>query len=326
MQPRTEMARALWYMRLGVCAVNEESLPAPREDEVLVRALFSGVSRGTERLVAAGKVPASEHVSMRAPFQAGIFPFPVKYGYQSVGLVEAGPDVLIGRTVFALHPHQERFVVPATAVTVVPDTVPARRAALAANMETALNALWDAGAGPGDKIVIVGGGVVGLLVSALMAALPGAEVTLVDIDPARENLACSFGVGFSLPVDAPNDSDIVFHTSASEAGLATAIQSAGFEARIVEMSWYGENQVAVPLGGAFHSKRLSLVSSQVGQVAPSRRPRWNHARRLAKAVELLADPRFDALITHEIAFADAPAQLPALLTAPDTLGIVLAYD
>jgi threonine dehydrogenase-like Zn-dependent dehydrogenase len=239
----------------------------------------------------------------------------VKYGYCAVGRVDAGPPGMLGKTVFCLHPHQDHFTAPCDRLTIVPETVPARRAVLTANMETALNAHWDAGSGPGDRIVVVGGGVLGLLVAWLAARLPGAQVTLVDIDAGRAALAATLGFDFALPADAPVDADLVFHASGSGAGLATAIGAAGLEARIIELSWYGEGAVPVSLGGAFHSRRLQLISSQVGQVAPSRRPRWSYARRSQAAMALLGDDRLDALITQEIAFADAPALLPGVLAA-----------
>jgi 2-desacetyl-2-hydroxyethyl bacteriochlorophyllide A dehydrogenase len=318
-------AKALWYVAPGECALNDVALPPRGEGDCLVRTLWSGISRGTERLVCEGRVPASEHERMCAPFQEGAFPFPVKYGYCAVGLVEEGPPALRGKTVFCLHPHQDRFIVPAERLTPVPDAVPARRAVLAANMETALNAHWDAGSGPADRIVVVGGGVLGLLVAWLAARLPGAEVTLVDIEESRAEIAHRLGYAFAPPSDPPHNADLVFHSSASAAGLATAISAAGPEARIVELSWYGEGAVAAPLGGAFHSRRLQLVASQVGQIALSRRPRWDYARRSAAAMALLADDRLDALITDEIPFAQAPALLPALLS-PGAAGLTAAID
>lgn len=307
-------ASALWYVAPRECALNEVTLPGAGPQDCVVRTLWSGISRGTERLVFEGRVPPSECERMRAPFQDGAFPFPVKYGYCAVGEVEAGPTGMLGRTVFCLHPHQDRFIAPSERLLLVPQSVPARRAVLAANMETALNAHWDAGSGPGDRIVVVGGGVLGLLTAWLAARLPGAEVTLVDIAPGRAEIAATLGFGFSLPSEAPSDADIVFHASASAAGLTTAIAAAGLEARIVELSWYGEGAVPAPLGGAFHSRRLQLISSQVGQVAPSRRPRWNYARRASTAMALLADDRLDALISEEIPFAEAPSRMPDILS------------
>lgn len=311
------MSDALFYAAPHKVEIRPSSMTktlAP--GEALVRALFSGVSRGTERLVCAGKVPTSEHQRMRAPFQEGEFPFPVKYGYASVGVVVAGPAALLGRRVFALYPHQNLFTIPSEALTPLPDAVPSRRAVLSANMETALNAVWDSGAGPGDRIAVVGGGALGCLIAGLCAGLPGAETVLVDVASERAATASAMGAQFLEPQAARAaalEADVVFHTSASEVGLETALALAGLEARIVEASWYGDHAPRAPLGGAFHSRRLSLISSQVGAVAPSRRPRWSYARRLAKAVELLADPRYEALITTEIAFAEAPEKLPALL-------------
>jgi threonine dehydrogenase-like Zn-dependent dehydrogenase len=219
-----------------------------------------------------------------------------------------------------LHPHQDRFVVPVSMLNAVPESVPARRAVLGANMETALNALWDSGAGPGDRILVVGAGVVGCLVTALAVGLPGAEVTLVDIDLSREIIAGSLGAAFAKPIDAPGEADVVIHASGTAPGLACSLACAGEEATIVEMSWYGDVMVPAPLGLDFHVRRLKLLSSQVGKVATSRRERWSHARRIAKALSLLDDPRFDALITKEIAFEDAPEEFPRIF-APEVPGL-----
>ncbi|MGA9826001.1 MAG: zinc-binding alcohol dehydrogenase [Methylocystis sp.] len=323
-------ARALWIEGPRQAALRSACVGEPGAGEARIAMLWSGISRGTERLVFEGRVPESQAKPMRAPFQEGEFPFPVKYGYCAVGGVEAGPAEWLGRTVFCLHPHQSRFIAPLDMLRPVPENIPPRRATLAANMETALNALWDSGAGPGDRIVVIGAGVVGLLVAALCAGLPGAEVTVVDVDASRENIAASFGAKFVAAADfaalGEDDADLVFHASASAQGLALALARAGLEAGIIEMSWYGDAAVAAPLGGAFHAKRLRLISSQVGQVSPSRRPRWNFARRLDKALELLADARFDALITEEVAFEDAPRELPRIL-GPGAAGLatVLRY-
>jgi NADPH:quinone reductase-like Zn-dependent oxidoreductase len=308
-----EVAQALWYMAPGHAEIREEKLLALRPGEVRVRALFGALSRGTEALVLAGRVPASEFERMRAPFMGGSFPFPVKHGYSTVGRVEAGPADLLGRMVFVLHPHQSLFDVPSSAAVVLPDGVPSARAVLAANMETALNAVWDAGPGPADRIAIVGAGVVGALAAFLCGRLPGSQVTLVDINPARAELARKLGVDFAKPAAAPADCDLVIHVSGTAEGLSSALELAGEEATVLEVSWYGDGPVAVPLGAAFHSRRLRLVSSQVGHIAPSHRPRWTHGRRLAVAVALLTDPRLDALLAPAVAFGDLPARLPDIL-------------
>lgn len=314
----SEGAQALWYVGPGRAEIRAE-IPAAAVSpgEVRIEALFGGISRGTERLVFTGHVPASEYERMRAPFMAGEFPFPVKYGYATVGRVVAGPSALIGRTAFALYPHQTAFTLPADRIALLPADVPASRGVLAANMETALNALWDAAPGPADRIAVVGGGVVGCLCAWLAGKLPGAEVTLVDIDTGRAAVAAALGTRFALPEEASGECDLVIHASASPAGLATALRLAGNEATVVEMSWYGAGEIAVPLGEAFHSRRLRLISSQVGQVAPSHRPRWSHARRMAAALALLADPALDAVIAPAVDFHDLPALLPKILTGPD---------
>jgi hypothetical protein len=308
-----EMAQALWYVGPGRAEIRAERLPPLVDGRVRVRARWSAISRGTEALIAAGRVPQSEYRRMRAPFMAGDFPFPVKYGYAAVGTVEAGPPALAGRDVFALHPHQSLFVLPAGAVAPLPAGIPPARAVLAANMETALNATWDAASGPAGRIAVVGAGVVGALTGFLCARIEDADLTLVDIDPARETLAKVLGLKFAAPAAAPKDCDFVFHTSASAAGLATAIDIAGDEATIVELSWYGEGMIAAPLGGAFHSRRLKLISSQVGKVAPSRRAAFSHRQRLDAAIALLADSRLDVLLAPPIAFGELPARLPDIL-------------
>jgi len=324
-------AQALWYVGERHAeirtepVVSEPGMSPGSLDEVVIEALYGAISRGTERLVFSGRVPASEYGRMRAPFQAGEFPFPVKYGYATVGRVVSGRADLQGRTVFALYPHQTAFSLPADQVTIVPDSVPPRRAVLAANMETALNAMWDAAAGPADRVAIVGAGVLGALCARLAGRLPGAEVTLIDIEPRRAVVAAALGVGFALPEAARGECDLVIHASASSAGLATALRLAGEEASVIELSWYGAGEVAVPLGEAFHSRRLRLQSSQVGQVSPSRRPRWPHRRRLAAALALLADPALDVLLSPEVKFADLPARLPQIFDDPDVLCQLIRY-
>jgi NADPH:quinone reductase-like Zn-dependent oxidoreductase len=310
-----EVAEALWYSGPGQADIRREALAPPGADEVRVRALFGAVSRGTEALVLAGRVPESEFERMRAPFMAGNFPFPVKYGYATVGRIEGGTEALRGRTVFTLHPHQNFFNIPANAALVLPENLPPQRAVLAANMETALNAVWDAAPGPADRIAVVGAGVVGSLVAYLCGRLPGAEVTLVDINPARAELARSLGVGFARPESAKGECDLVVHASGNAAGLGTAIALAGEEATVLEMSWYGDAPVTATLGGAFHSRRLRLISSQVGRIAPSHRPRWTHGRRLAAALALLDDARLDALLAPAVAFQDLARRLPDILDA-----------
>jgi NADPH:quinone reductase-like Zn-dependent oxidoreductase len=307
------MARSLWYAGPGVVEMRAAPLPPLRAGEARVRTLFSGISRGTERLVLQGGVGRSEWERMCCPMQEGAFPFPVKYGYCAVGVVEDGTADILGTHVFCLHPHQDIFHVPADCLAPVPGAIPPRRATLAANMETALNALWDGGAGPGDRIVVVGAGVVGLLVAALAARLPGAAVTVVDVAAARRPLAEALGARFAGPAEAPAEADVVFHASATAAGLNTAIGCAGLEATIVEMSWYGDKPAEVGLGGAFHSRRLRLISSQVGQVSPGRRPRWDYRRRMQAALHLLEQPALDLLVAEEIAFEDAPRELPCSL-------------
>ncbi|MFD9733096.1 zinc-binding alcohol dehydrogenase [Umezawaea sp. NPDC059074] len=305
----TRAARALWFTSSGKSEIRPVDLAAPGPDEVLVRTLYSGISRGTETLVLRGGVPENQHAVMRAPFQEGDFPWPVKYGYLNVGVVETGPADLVGRTVFCLYPHQTHYVVPVSAVTPVPDSVPAERAVLAGTVETAVNALWDAAPLIGDRIAVVGGGMVGCSVAAVLAKFPGARVQLVDSDPSRADVASALGVDFALPQDAREGCDLVVHASATEQGLARSLELLVPDGRVVELSWYGDRRISVPFGEFFHSRRLTVRSSQVGTIG---RPNRTYAQRLALSLDLLADPAFDALVTGSTAFDDLPDVLPKL--------------
>lgn len=318
--------RAFWVVSPGAGEIRDGVTTAPGPGDVVVRTLYSAVSRGTEATVFRGGVPEGLRSSMRAPFQDGDFPGPVKYGYLNVGLVEDGPDALRGRTVFCLYPHQDRYVVPAGAVVPVPEDVPAERAVLTGTVETAVNALWDAAPLVGDRIAVIGAGMVGCCLARLLAGLPGVRVQLVDVEPTRASVADALGVDFRHPAGADGDCDLVLHTSASSAGLARALELLGDEGTVVELSWYGDRTVELPLGGAFHPRRLTIRSSQVGTVSPARSARRGYADRMALAARLLADPAFDVLVTGESPFADLPALMPRLSSGdPTTLCHRIVY-
>lgn len=316
-------ARALWITGPRQAELGPADV-APEPGDCLIRTLFSGISRGTERLVFEGRVTESEYLTMRAPLQEGSFPFPVKYGYSAVGRIEAGPGA--GQIVFVLHPHQTRFACPEAMAVPVPATVPPARAVLGANMETALTILWDAQVQPGDRVVVVGAGTVGALAGYLAARVPGTDTCLVDVDPARAALAQTLGCGFATPDSAPREADVVIHASATEAGLGTALSLAGCEATIIEASWYGTQLTTLSLGGAFHQRRLRLIASQVGRIPAHRAARWTHRRRLETALRLLDDPRLDALISGESPFDEAARDYGDILYAQGTLCHRLRYE
>lgn len=314
------VARACWLAEPGRAEIREVTVGPPVTGELLVRTLYTGISRGTEALVFGGRVPPSEYQRMRAPFQDGEFPAPVKYGYVNVGRVEEGPAGMRGRDVFVLYPHQTHYVVPATAAHLIPETVPAGRAILASNLETAINGVWDANPRVGDRVAVVGAGTIGCLVAWLVGRMAGCEAELIDVNPGRAAIAAALGVTFAVPAQASIEADLVIHTSGAPTGLDLALRLAGFEATIVDLSWYGTAPVPLPLGEAFHVKRLTLKSSQVSVVAAAQRARWDHDRRMRLALSMLADPVLDALITGESDFAMLPAVLARLAAAPgDTL-------
>ena len=306
------LARAFWTCSPGVGEIRPVTVPDPGPDEVLVRSVCTGISRGTETLVFRGEVPVSQYAVMRAPFQEGDFPGPVKYGYLNVGVVEQGPAELLGRTVFCLYPHQTIFVVPAAAVVAVPEDLPVERAVLGGTMETAVNALWDAAPMIGDRISVVGAGMVGCCVAGIVARYPGVHVELVDIDGDRASVAAALGVGFATPARAARGRDLVFHASATSAGLQLCLDLLGPEGTVCELSWYGDREVGLRLGGSFHSGRLSIRASQVGTLSPSRRAGRTYADRMALALDLLRDPAYDALRSGESDFDELPQVMAAL--------------
>ena len=297
-------ATAFWIEAAGHGTMRAETLPPPGPDQTLITTLATGISRGTEALVFAGKIPPSQFDNMRAPLMGGAFPFPVKYGYSAVGHDPAG------QRVFVLHPHQDCFLAPSAMCVPVPDAVPTPRAVLAANMETALNIAWDAACLPGERVLVIGAGVVGLLVGSLLARIPGTVVTMVDTDPSRAQIAHRLGCQFD---SKRLDQDLIIHASGSESGLRLALDCAGFESRIVEASWFGDALPALPLGGAFHSNRLRIIASQVGHISPAMRGRRTHTQRLALALELLKDATYDALLEPPTRFVDLQAAMPRLL-------------
>jgi threonine dehydrogenase-like Zn-dependent dehydrogenase len=320
-------AHAFWLRAPGFGEIRPVALPEPGPDDVVVRTLRSGISRGTETLVFRGGVPPGQYAAMRAPFQDGDFPGPVKYGYLNVGTIQHGPPELLGRTVFCLYPHQTAYVVPAKAVTAVPEGVPPARAVLAGTVETAVNALWDAAPLLGDRVTVVGAGMVGCCVAYLLSRFPAVEVTLVDVDAARADVATALGIDFALPADAKGDSDLVVHASATAAGLQLSLDLLGAEGTVIDLSWYGDTKVELSLGGAFHSGRLGIRASQVGAVSPARSARRTPTDRLALALDLLRDPAFDALLTGQSRFDELP-DVMARLAAGDLPALchTITYD
>jgi NADPH:quinone reductase-like Zn-dependent oxidoreductase len=320
-------AYAFWLRAPGCGEIRRVTLPQPRCDEVMVRTVRSGVSRGTETLVFRGGVPAGQYAAMRAPYQEGDFPGPVKYGYLNVGVVEQGPSELRGRTVFCLYPHQTAYVVPADAVAVVPHGIPAARAVLAGTVETAVNALWDARPLLGDRVTVVGAGMVGCCVARLLRQFPAVQVELVDVNADRADVAARLDVDFALPADAADGRDLVVHASATSAGLQRSLELLAAEGTVLDLSWYGDSDVRLSLGGAFHARRLGIRASQVSTLSPARSGRLTTADRLALALGLLRDPAFDALLTGRSSFYELPDLMTRLVDGSlSAVCHTIAYD
>lgn len=298
---------ALWHLSETHSEIRQIPSVLFLEGYCEIKALYSLISTGTERLVASGKVPEELHASMQVPYMEGSFSLPVKYGYSLVGEVVDGPENLKRKIVHLLHPHQDYCVVLAEDVFVIPREIPSQRAILASNLETALNALWDSGVSAGDKVMVAGFGIIGSLVVRLLTLMPAVQVMVIDTDPNRKKLAETMGFSTAHAEELDADFDLAFHCSGHETGLQTCIDKAGPEGKVIEMSWYGNKPVTLNLGGTFHSQRKSIISSQVSSLPASKQARWNFYRRKQVVFELLKNPAFDQHIAATIAFQELPA-------------------
>lgn len=319
------LARSFWLTEKGRGVLRRETLPAPAPGWCVVQTLFSAVSPGTERLVALGKVPAALREEMACPYMGGGFPFPVKYGYSLVGEVIDGPPKLRGRRVHILHPHQDVCVVRVEDARPLPDSLPPARATLASNMETAVTAAWDSGVVLGERVLVVGFGIVGALVAHVLGRGPAVEVEVVDRRPDRRRLAEAMGFRAS-GAPGPDAYDLAFDTSGSPSGLQAAIDAVGVEGRVVAVSWYGTEPARLALGGTFHSRRKRILSSQVSRIPGALQPRFDRARRTALVFRLLESPELDRLMGPRVPFAELPKAYETLVgRTPEGLSPLIVY-
>jgi 2-desacetyl-2-hydroxyethyl bacteriochlorophyllide A dehydrogenase len=308
-------ARELWFTAPGRVELREGAAVSVQEGQVRVRGLRSGVSQGTELLLFKGEGPTPFDPSLDTP---GTPTYPRRYGYAWVGEVteSRAAAVQVGTRIFGLLPHGDEHVVHAARLRALPDDVPAERAVLAANLETALNVVWDAGVALGDEVVVLGGGVVGSLVGHV-ARLGGAQARVLEPSEPRRRAAQRLGLDAVSPESAGSKlADIVVEASGNPAALDQAISLAREEGVVAVASFYGERVAAVRLGSEFHRRRLSLKASQVSRLPPSRAPGWSFERRFGLVARLLADSRLDALLERPLPFAEAPAWYAHLAEAP----------
>lgn len=305
-------ARAYWVVEPGRGELRSVVLPErPPPGTSRVRTEYGSVSPGTERLVGLGLVPAALAGRMACRGMEGTFALPVKYGYCVVGTVVAGAAT--GRRVFAMHPHQDLADIADADLVELPVALPAARAVLVPNLETALNGVWDAELREGERAVVVGAGVVGLLTAYCLAALHGVEPVVVEATPERRRTART--LPFVHRVLAPDEVEagtfaVAFHASGTPGGLQTALDAVGFEGRVVDLTWYGTQRVELDLGTTFHCQRKRILASQVAVVAPAMRATHGPRERLAEVLRLLGDPHLDALLGAPRTFADLPLWMP----------------
>jgi len=328
-------SRTLVFAGPGQIVIEEQQAGTPRGDQLLVQTQFSGISAGTELLIYRGEAPPEMQADGNLPALAGTLAFPLHYGYSAVGEVIAlgpeAPSELLGRLVFAFHPHASHFLVAAAAVTPLPDDLPAEAALFLPNMETAINFLHDGAPLAGERVVVFGQGVVGLLTTALLSRIPLGSLITADPDPMRRATSRDFGAAQSLSPSElqglTQQADLTYELTGDPQALNQAISVTGFEGRVVLGSWYGTKQASLNLGGRFHRSRIRLLSSQVSTIASTLTGRWDKRRRLEFALQMVRAIEPARLITHRIPIERA-AEAYALLDThrEHVLQVVLTYD
>jgi 2-desacetyl-2-hydroxyethyl bacteriochlorophyllide A dehydrogenase len=339
---------ALYFTAPYRVAVQEAHVPCPAADQVLVQTLVSAISPGTELLIYRGQAPSDIPVDETIPALAGAFGFPLAYGYAAVGQVIAvGSGVAQtwqGRCVFAFHPHASHFLASPDALLPVPAALSPEAAAFLPNMETAVNFLMDGQPLIGERVVVFGQGVVGLLTTALLARLPLARLVTLDRYARRRDYSLRLGAHASLDPEGADalahlhacldeasppggEADLTYELSGNPLALDQAIATTGFNGRVVIGSWYGQKQAPLNLGGRFHRSRIHLISSQVSTIAPQWTGRWTKPRRLQVAWQMLQQVRPAQLITHRFPIAEAAAAYALLDQHPeDALQVLLTYE
>jgi NADPH:quinone reductase-like Zn-dependent oxidoreductase len=317
-------AKELWFNSPGKVGFKLVNVDDPKNDEVLVKAVCSLISSGTERLVSGGNIPAKIYDQMKVPYMQGDFSFPFTYGYSLVGEIFKGKKSLPGKYVHLLHPHKEIALVKMNDVYILPEGFNLQTATLASNMETAVNAVWDSGVSIGDKVIIVGFGIIGALIAGVLKSMKHIHISIHESNPERASIARK--LGFEVPGEIQNNYfDIAFNTSASEHGLQVCIDSVGFEGKVTELSWYGEGKVNINLGGDFHSMRKVIIASQVSSIPAQMTGRWDFSRRKKLVFEILKDDYYSLLPMLDLPFLQCESLYENKLQVNKYLGVRIKY-
>jgi threonine dehydrogenase-like Zn-dependent dehydrogenase len=321
-------SHALWHRSASESEIITGDIRKEEGKELLVESFFSLVSIGTERTVALGMVPPEIREQMKVPYMEGSFSFPCKYGYSLVGKIIRGPAGLKNRFVHLMHPHQDMAWVHPSSVFPLPDGIPPRRAVLAGNMETAVNALWDSEISVGDSVLIAGFGIVGALIALLASCIPGVAIVVLETNEKRRSLAAKLGFDLFENFRTGNTPfDAALNTTGDENALQICIDNTGFESQVTEVSFYGTKAVSVRMGGNFHISRKRIAVSQVSNLPLKKLARWDHLRRKQLVYNLLKDNRFDCLVENAVPFHDAPVLFKLIRSnAMHEISVLLTYQ
>ena len=297
---------ALWHLNTEKSIIKPGHLPRINSNQVLIESRYSLISAGTEKSIAQGFISEKHQPFMQVPYMDGSFSLPIKYGYSVVGKVISEGKYL-DRRVHLMHPHQSLIVADIGNVYFISDQLYYSKAALLSNMETIVNAIWDAEISNNEEVLICGFGGIGFLLAETIRMLKSAVVTILDTDDARISLAHKRGFETMMLNDLRREHfATAFNCSGTYGGLNNCIKAVGFEGKVIELSWYGDEMGLVDLGGSFHFNRKKIISSQVSNIPLGKKETWTFVKRKKYAEEVLNQLDLSSYGVNRIPFAEAP--------------------
>ena len=316
---------SLWLENKNKPKIKKKLLrPSNKPNTLIIKTLYSGISKGTEKLVSSGFVGKDQYKIMKSPFQEGTFSFPIKYGYINVGKVINGPKKLLHKNTFALYPHQDLFEINSKEVQILNESNNPKKYLLTANMETAINIFWDTQASNKDKIVIVGMGSVGILTAYYFKLQNYKNVFICDSNLKKKKFATLLGLNFK-DFKSIKDIDVVINTTSNYQIINKSFNKLNLEGKIVEASWYGNKKGIINLGGNFHSKRLKLISTQVSNIPKYLSNKHNYKSRLKLAIKALSSNKLLKLVNTESHFNNLEEDYVSIINNPDSIMHAIKY-
>ncbi len=309
------MGMALWHIDAEFSELRENISFKDIGNGVLIKSAYSLISTGTEKLIACGEVDNSFLPFMSVPYMAGRFSLPIKYGYSLVG-----KRTDTGQFIHAMHPHQSHCKIAEKDMAVIPEQLSPLKAALISNMETVINAIWDADIQGGEKVLIAGFGNIGCLLAETLTHYGVSEIHILEKEEWKKEIISSFG--FSTDVDIDANYDLAFDTTASKTGLQFCLDAVRSEGTVINLSWYGNRTIELSLGGSFHYGRKKIISSQVSVIPEKMKNSWDFKSRKKLVMDLLSQHPYEKYITHIIPFKETPDFFQRLRKGQQEKGLI----